>query len=275
MSCKTIWFPFYGQQSANGGDLCYFLCTNTEQTSFVTFYCSRSIIIFIVIWYQCCVCSQAGMLRTEQGEYWIEPSDQEPQNRSEGRPHVIFKRSAVDKVEAWHRSKRSVESKYRDNNNNSERKRLQKHTRSSNRRYDSKEMRDRRRREHIEARRRRLEELKRNPAEYKKYLLKQRNEQRAILANRTNTQLRSNSASHSNSLELSRSLEVHNRNKSRSNLNRNPKIQPSKGKRRRRRKTKNCATKQPAYLWEKNNFDREMAAQRYRNKVIYYCCPKI
>lgn len=212
------------------------------------------------------------MLRTQQGEYWIEPSDQKPKNGTEGRPHVIFRRSAVDKVDAWHRSKRSVDSNYRYNNNPDRKSysndRLQKYSRSSNKRHDSKEIQDRRRREQLEARRKRLKELWRNPSEYKKFLLRHRyQQQKALLANSTNPQSNSNSASNSNSVELSKSLEMNHRNRTRNKLNKNPKHRQNKGKRRRRRKARNCATKQPPYLWEKKNYDREMAAQTYRNKV--------
>lgn len=39
---------------------------------------------------------QAGLLRTEHGEYWVEPSLQHsPNNENEEHPHVIYKRSAL------------------------------------------------------------------------------------------------------------------------------------------------------------------------------------
>ncbi|CAG9130181.1 unnamed protein product [Plutella xylostella] len=203
----------------------------------------------------------AGLLRTEHGEYWIEPSDQIPEDKSQGRPHVVFKRSAVDKVAAWHRAKRSVAE--RTNQNAPERRSYndkQNSRRLNNRRNrDNKEMIDRQRREHLEARRK---ELRHNPAEYRR--IQQQLRMKQILAQRRVHTNSSVSTSTSNSIEGSKSLE----NRRRNNRKRLTKEQRRRNRlrRRRRRRSKNCATKQPPYPIEKILHEREY--ERLHNRTL-------
>ncbi|XP_049871577.1 A disintegrin and metalloproteinase with thrombospondin motifs 7-like [Pectinophora gossypiella] len=208
----------------------------------------------------------AGLLRTEYGEYWIEPSNQLSTDSSAPRPHVIFKRSAVDKVAAYHRAKRSVD-RTNTNNNLSNRERELQNRRLQNesrRNRTLKEARDKRRREYIEERRRRLEAMRRNPTEYRRQQMRLRMEQRRAHSF-------SKSVSTSNSVEGSYSLEQqkhiqNNRNRNKMSNEHGPRrIRPRR--RRRRRSAKNCATKQPPYQWRDKNFiSQETGTQRRNNR---------
>ncbi|PZC79906.1 hypothetical protein B5X24_HaOG215670 [Helicoverpa armigera] len=211
----------------------------------------------------------AGLLRTEHGEYWIEPSNQKPNDSSEARPHVIFKRSAVDKVEAWHRAKREVDSRTRSNtqiNRNSHEKNTQHYNKrprpNANRRYrENKEAMDKRRREYLEQRRRRMEMMRKNPAEYRRHQHILRMEERRLQSNS-----RSHSVESSKSADQA-SLEARRRNRNR--LADQKRLQRVRNRRRRRRST-NCATKQPSYLWRKQNMLRQETTRQkndYTNKM--------
>lgn len=203
--------------------------------------------------------SQAGHLRTEQGEYWIEPSNQITTDSSEGRPHVIFRRTAVDKVEAFHRIKRDLDNRDSQNvntqNTHSKRQNHSQndgiHRQNINRRR-SREDADRRRREFLEKRKKRLEAMRRNPIEYRR--------RQATLR----MEARRHSASKSNSVEPSKSLELsierqrnrnRNKNVSKNNNDRLTRIGPKR--RKKRSKRKNCATKQPPYQWRAKNKEEQ------------------
>ncbi|KPJ19387.1 A disintegrin and metalloproteinase with thrombospondin motifs 7 [Papilio machaon] len=194
--------------------------------------------------------TKAGLLRTEHGEYWIEPSNQVPTDSSAGRPHVIFKRSAVDKVKAYHRAKREVDS--RTNSNLPQNKANNKVTNTNYRRYSNthqnrsnKEAMDRRRREYLEARRKRLEAIRLNPTEFRRHQARLRMEQRRHQSNS-----RSGSVEKSNSYEFS-----HSRSQSREKTSDSLRLRRIRNRRRRKR-SKNCATKQPPYQWKTKNFHR-------------------
>lgn len=202
----------------------------------------------------------AGLLRTEHGEYWIEPSNQAPSDDSAGRPHVIFKRSAVDKVEAYHRKKRAANYKT-DNNEQTKRyyeREYQKfHPRRNTntnvrRNHDSKESADRRSREY--ERLKRLENARKNPIAFRAEMQRRRE-------NRINQSLsKSNSIESSNS----RSVEMPYVRNGRKKMNRR-RGDGQKKHRRRRRKAKNCATKQPPYTW---NITSVREYDRTRNNYI-------
>lgn len=210
---------------------------------------------------------QAGLLRTEHGEYWIEPSSQVPTDNSAGRPHIIFKRSAVDKVKAFHRMKREVDSRANSNLSHDKAnigkqspKNINMHT-SANKNRSSKEAMDKRRREYLEERRRRLEAMRLNPTEYRRHQARLRMEQRRLQSNS-----RSNSVETSNSYELSQSKSK-SREKSLGNLRR------IRNRRRRRKRSKNCATKQPPYQWRtKNIHTHNDTSNSYENivRIIYF-----
>ncbi|XP_030020100.2 A disintegrin and metalloproteinase with thrombospondin motifs 12 [Manduca sexta] len=193
----------------------------------------------------------AGLLQTEHGEYWIEPSNQRPADSSEGRPHVIFKRSAVDKVAAFHREKRAVDDNT--NHNNNENKLHEKdNTRYPRRKgngkgsHESKEDRDRRRRNYLEKRQKELAAMRRNPVEYRRQHPNLRMEER-----------RMHSHSKSNSVEGSISGEPRSVAPGRRNHNNKTSFERRMRRlknRRKKRQTKNCATKQPLpYLWKEKN----------------------
>ncbi|XP_013140287.1 PREDICTED: A disintegrin and metalloproteinase with thrombospondin motifs 7-like [Papilio polytes] len=193
----------------------------------------------------------AGLLRTEHGEYWIEPSNQVPTDSSAGRPHVIFKRSAVDKVKAYHRAKREVDS--RTNSNIPQNKFNNKLSNTNTRRYSNthqnrinKEAMDRRRREYLEARRKRLEAIRLNPTEFRRHQARLRMAQR-----RPQTNSRSRSIENSNSYEFS-----HSKGQSREKISDRLRLRRIRNRRRRKR-SKNCATKQPPYQWKTKNFQRQ------------------
>ncbi|XP_068622404.1 A disintegrin and metalloproteinase with thrombospondin motifs 7 [Battus philenor] len=189
----------------------------------------------------------AGLLRTEHGEYWIEPSNQVPTDISAGRPHVIFKRSAVDKVKAYHRTKREVNGK---SNSNISHDNKVKNTKAnsdlkkySNENRNSKEAMDRRRREYLEGRRKRLEAIRLNPTEFRRHQAKLRMEQRRL-----------HSDSKSYSVETSNSYESYNsKSQSREKMLNRLKLRRSRNRRRRRKRPKNCGTKQPPYQWKAYN----------------------
>ncbi|XP_045512095.1 A disintegrin and metalloproteinase with thrombospondin motifs 7-like [Pieris brassicae] len=177
----------------------------------------------------------AGHLRTEQGEYWIEPSNQIPTDSSKGRPHIIFKRSAVDKVESFYRKKREAGGKSFSNN-------VRQHyenKRYSNPKRSHKEAMDARRRAYLEDRRRKLEALRRDPLAYR------RQQARKAEQRRLHPLSKSISAEDSMSRELYKS-KTHNKQR----IEQTPRRIRT---RRRRRRSKNCATKQPRYQWEIKN----------------------
>lgn len=256
----------YRQQST---DVCYLNQGDLfNRYPFLHVHCGCVVIylvLFITLFYL-----QAGLLRTEHGEYWIEPSKQIPKDSSEPRPHVIFRRSAVDKVEAWHRAKREVDNRMRSNpqmkRNNHEKNMQQyynKRPRPNARRYrENKEIMDKRRREYLEQRRRRMEMMRKNPAEYRRHQNMLRMEERRL----------QQSNSKSNSIESSRSsnqasMEARRRNRNR--LSDEQRLRRVRNRRRRKR-SKNCATKQPTYQWRRQNLLTEKEAQHHKdhsNKV--------
>lgn len=209
-------------------------------------------------------------MRTEHGEYWIEPSNEIPIDSSKGRPHIIFKRSAVSKEAAWHRSKRSIDNR-KSSENNYNKDWYSKQTPQYSRHYNArtnhrnKNAMDPRRRQILENNRKRLELMRRNPYEYRRML----NERRKL-----------QSSSRSNSVESSYSSEelrkqnntsIKNSKLKSNNGDRPRKVKPRK---RRRRRAKNCGTKQPRYQWKKRNEKREaemrMQMKKYGNdKVIF------
>lgn len=199
-------------------------------------------------------------MRTEHGEYWIEPSNEVPTDKSEPRPHVIFKRSAVDKVKAFHRNKREIDHRrntntHVDRNINSKENPYKKRQQLNARR--NRENKDRQRRLFLEQRRKRMQLLRQNPTEYRKHQAILRMEGRRLHSNS-----RSNSIESSRSSDQSSSLEARRRNRNRlaSDEQRRRRISD---RRRRRKRAQNCATKQPSYLWTKQN------RQRRENKVQY------
>ncbi|CAG4944130.1 unnamed protein product [Parnassius apollo] len=214
----------------------------------------------------------AGLLRTEHGEYWIEPSNQVPTDNSAGRPHVIFKRSAVDKVKAFHRAKREIDSRKNPNisysryNNKKESTINSKRYSNLNRSRSSKEAKDQRRREYLEERRKRLEAMRRNPTEYRRHQARLRMEQRRL-----------QSTSRSNSVEASNSYESSAKSKSMEKVMEGLRLRRVRNRRRRRKRSKNCATKQPPYQWKTKNLQvhNEKLLSSYRNnknsrrKMIY------
>ncbi|XP_053611861.1 A disintegrin and metalloproteinase with thrombospondin motifs 7-like [Plodia interpunctella] len=193
----------------------------------------------------------AGHLRTEHGEYWIEPSNQISEDGS-GRPHVVFKRSAVDKVQAYHRAKRAIDNRQNYNvpnnrpiyNTNAQTLRRNDNTR---RHVQNRESMERRRNNYmrIEARRRRLEELRKNPTQYRIHHDKLPLEQR-----------RMQSASRSQSRETSEQTSASaGRGRSRPRLSNEERIR-RRNRRRKHKRSKNCATRQPPYRWRKENYNR-------------------
>ncbi|CAG4935187.1 unnamed protein product [Colias eurytheme] len=203
----------------------------------------------------------AGHLRTEHGEYWIEPSNQIPTDSSQGRPHIIFRRSAVDKLEAFHRKKREIKKSHPNHNDNlnirPHRNENQKSMKYTDSRRSHKDAMDPRRRAYLEEKRRRLEALRRDPVAFRR--------QQAVRAEQRRVQ----SASRSISLENSNSIEFsRNRTFNKNKFEHRPRrIQT---RRRRRRRSKNCATKQPPYQWKiknlKNKQIEEYQKSRYNKK---------
>ncbi|KOB78006.1 A disintegrin and metalloproteinase with thrombospondin motifs 7 [Operophtera brumata] len=216
----------------------------------------------------------AGHLRTENGEYWIEPSNQLPSDSSEGRPHVIFRRSAVDKVEAFHREKRAAENvnngfqNHNRNNGyqtNSRNNGYQNNNRNQNSRRNADNRRskidtDKRRREFLERRRKRLEAMRRNPVEYRRQQANLRIEERRPHSNST-----------SNSIETSKSLEqsIERRNRKRI-IDKDTEHRMRRIRNRRKRKRRNCATKQPPYQWRAQNIAEHKALRNNKNNRQRY-----
>lgn len=109
---------------------------------------------------------------------------------------------------------------------------------------------DRRRREYLEGRRRKLEEMRRDPTEYRRHQMRLRMEQRRKMSFRNPVESK-----------------PMNRNKNRKHLNsdqRPSRIRP----RRRRKRSKNCATKQPPYQWDKNNSKEAGGHRRNKNNKV-------
>ncbi|VVC95252.1 unnamed protein product [Leptidea sinapis] len=200
----------------------------------------------------------AGQLRTEQGEFWIEPSNHLPTDSSNGRPHIIFKRSAVDKVQTYYRKKRELDSTntqihYNRDANGRERhiKRNSKQRGSTKR--NNKEVMDPRRRAYLEERRRRLELLRRDPVAYRREQARRAEERRAISASRVL------------SSEYSSSVELQLKNKTtKARFEQRPRR--IRTRRRRKRRSKNCATKQPPYQWKTNNSQNNKSGENRKNK---------
>lgn len=105
---------------------------------------------------------------------------------------------------------------------------------------------DRRRREYLEARRKRLEAIRLNPTEFRRHQARLRMAQR-----RPQTNSRSRSVENSNSYEFS-----HSKGQSREKTSDRLRLRRIRNRRRRKR-SKNCATKQPPYQWKTKNFQRQ------------------
>ncbi|XP_026493067.2 A disintegrin and metalloproteinase with thrombospondin motifs 7 [Vanessa tameamea] len=208
----------------------------------------------------------AGLLRTEHGEYWIEPSNQIPTDGSPGRPHVIFRRSAVDKVQAFHRRKREVEgAAYMSRNTNE--KHSSKHVRKRDSSGSQKEAMDHRRYLYLEERRKRLEAMRRDPAEFRRNQRKLRMEKRRFLPTSASTSTSSKSISTENSNSLER-INLKNKTHHTPRYEQRPRRIRT---RRRRKRSKNCATKQPPYQWKTKNFkthheNEQVNKSRYNKK---------
>lgn len=162
----------------------------------------------------------------------------------------------MDKVAAYHRAKRAVNSNYNPYNTNTKPTyKAQEQKKYEERRLrESKETKEKRRRQYLEDRRRRLEALRRNPTDYRRHQRKLRMEQR-----RARTYPRASQSS-SSSLEAKSEASKSYEQLFQSNKNRKSSIEqkPSRirnrkknhGKKRRKR---NCATKQPPYQWRTQN----------------------
>ncbi|CAH2087110.1 unnamed protein product [Euphydryas editha] len=209
----------------------------------------------------------AGLLRTEHGEYWIEPSNKIPADGSLGRPHVIFKRSAVDKVQAFHRKKREIDSRskafLRTNTYSNERFNTE-YALKQNNRKSQKEAMDHRRYVYLEERRKRLEAMRRDPVAYRRNQTKLRMEKRRFLSTSESVSSKSLSIENSNSLEQSLRYKTHNK----SRYEQRPRRIRT---RRRRKRSKNCATRQPPYQWKTKNLNshhehEELNKSRYNKK---------
>lgn len=204
-----------------------------------------------------------GHLRTELGEYWIEPSNQVVADGSEGRPHVVFKRSAVDKVEAYHREKRAIKSNSNIDTRLNHDKDFQRYSRTNTnsvRNREIKEDRDRKRREFLEQRRRRMEAMRRNPTEYRRHQTQLRMQERRLISSKSKSNSVEGSKSMEKSVESKRNLKAKIGSEQRLRRIRN---------RRRRRRSKNCATKQPPYQWKQKNtqsIESDHSHNKYKRK---------
>ncbi|XP_041980558.1 A disintegrin and metalloproteinase with thrombospondin motifs 7 [Aricia agestis] len=204
----------------------------------------------------------AGLLLTENGEYYIEPSTQESTDKTSGRPHVVFRRSAVDKVDAFHRRKREINrsNTYNPANRNSNRERNSSRNTNRNTDYRRRQMEayHRRRQAFLEERHRRMEAMRKDPAAYRRQTKNQtrlRMEQRRMQAARGRP-------ANSNSYERRQRL-----NRPQNRGRNHQALQREESKRRRHKRSKNCATKQPPYQWKEKNsgsFETEESS-RYKN----------
>ncbi|XP_026326266.1 A disintegrin and metalloproteinase with thrombospondin motifs 7 [Hyposmocoma kahamanoa] len=227
----------------------------------------------------------AGLLRTEYGEYWIEPSNQLDIDDAGGRPHVMFKRSAVDKVAAYHRAKRAVNSirKPYNTNTNPTYKEQEQRKYEVRRLRESKEAKDKKRRQYLEDRRRRLEALRRNPTDFRRQQWKLRMEQRR--AHTYPSASKSSSSSMEAKSEANKSYEQliqsRNINRKASSEQKPSRIRNRKKSRGKKRRKRNCATKQPPYQWRtqnklngpvENRIDRrnKIDKNHYRNPNQYH-----
>lgn len=126
---------------------------------------------------------------------------------------------------------------------------------------------DRVRREYIEERRRRLEELRTNPYEYRRRMYARRMQQNS----RTSTVRNISSFEEQRRMNATRPRPYQgNRNNGGYKNEKTPrKMRPRK---RRRRRVKNCGTKQPKYQWKKKNQKRDTEMREHydkQNKVQY------
>lgn len=198
-------------------------------------------------------------MRTNTGEYWIEPSNQLSTDSSKGRPHIIFRRSAVDKIEAFHREKRAAPNKDNGYQNPTRTNSYQNHNRNQNsRRYTNNRRNrldtDKRRREFLERRRKRLEAMRKNPVEYRRHQTTLRIEDRR------------HPISKSNSVETSNSLEQYIERRNRQRIaDKDNEHRMRRIRNRRQRKRRNCATKQPPYQWRTQNLAEQKAL---RNNMV-------
>ncbi|KAI5643860.1 reprolysin family propeptide domain-containing protein [Phthorimaea operculella] len=213
----------------------------------------------------------SGLLRTEHGEYWIEPSQNKPSDSNAPRPHVIFKRSAVNKVPADHRSKRSVDGHSTQNSHH--RGPLETKSWEDIRINRARKLaRDKIRREFLEQRRRKLAAMRRNPTAYRAHQAKLRLDSRRL--NNTSSAYTSSadrssaSQSQSQSQEFQHAMRNRNRQRKRMRGEYMPTSVTIRG--RTRRSPRNCATKQPRYLWKTRNQMREEALRRSRYNKNYY-----
>lgn len=106
-----------------------------------------------------------------------------------------------------------------------------------------------------------MEMMRNNPAEFRRQQTILRMEERRLQSN-----------SKSNSIENSRSSDqasLETKKRYRSRLTDEQRLRRIRNRRRRRR-SKNCATKQPSYLWRKQNLQRQETARQNKddnNKV--------
>ncbi|GBP61282.1 A disintegrin and metalloproteinase with thrombospondin motifs 7 [Eumeta japonica] len=193
----------------------------------------------------------AGLLRTEHGEYWIEPSNQLPTDESEGRSHVIFKRSALSKEDAWHRARQAQNSKTESTSNSG---RLNRREMNQNR--------------YNEYKRKRIEDLRRNSSLYnRQQAMKRRFDQRRKITkfNRTLNSLSYENVQRlpSNPLSATANTAAGSASKPQEKRHKGQKNN-ARPRRRRRRKAKECATKQPPYPWKNKNSGRGFDASEVK-----------
>lgn len=163
----------------------------------------------------------------------------------------------MDKVAAYHRTKRAVNN-YRNpyNTNTSPTYKEQEQRKYEARRLrESKEAKDKRRRQYLEDRRRRLEALRRNPTDFRRQQWKLRMEQRRAHAYPSAS--KSSSSSMEAKSEANKSYEqlIQSRNVNRkaSSEQKPSRIRNKKKNRGKKRRKRNCATKQPPYQWRTQN----------------------
>lgn len=188
-------------------------------------------------------------------------------------------------MKAFHRRKREVDSRttsYTNLSRNNNEKVITEQKIRQNTRRTQKEAMDRRRRKFLEERKRRLEELRKDPTAYRRHQRKLRMEGRRISASKS----ASSSVSRSASVESSKSQEqfiqtarnhTQHKNWSQRKNSNEQRRQRMRARRRRRRRSTNCATIEPKYQWEAKNFkskSEEVKQNRYykvnTNFILYF-----
>lgn len=200
----------------------------------------------------------------------------------------------MDKVAAYHRAKRAVNSNknpYNVNTNPINKKEQEQKRYEARRLREIKEAKDKRRRQYLEDRRRRLKALRLNPTEFRRQQWKLPMEHRRASYRPSQSPSRSLQVKSKVNKPNEQLIQAKNINRKASSEQKPNRIRNRKRNQGKKRRKRNCATKEPRYLWKtpkrtvehrnerRNKFDKVSNIDQITIKLdpsnllwIYYVC---